>query len=61
MLEQESGYSLEATDVAHFRESILSGIWPTAEAALERMSVGDTDGLMVRDCNFATSTYAKHI
>ncbi|OZJ03149.1 hypothetical protein BZG36_03888 [Bifiguratus adelaidae] len=44
-LEKESGIQLEAPAVAHFRESILSGNWTTAEGLLPSLRKSDGAGL----------------
>lgn len=47
-LEAESGYSMEAPEVSQFRQYILDGLWPKAEAALVRLGVQEDEGLWVR-------------
>ncbi|KAH9483891.1 WD repeat-containing protein 26-like protein [Psilocybe cubensis] len=44
-LEAESGYTMEAPEVTQFRQYILEGMWPKAEAALMRLGVHEEDGL----------------
>ncbi|OCH88195.1 WD40 repeat-like protein [Obba rivulosa] len=44
-LEAESGYVMEAPEVAEFRKCILDASWDRAEAALLRLGVGDDDRL----------------
>ncbi|KJA27057.1 hypothetical protein HYPSUDRAFT_131958 [Hypholoma sublateritium FD-334 SS-4] len=44
-LEAESGYTMEAPEVSQFRQYILDGLWPKAEAALVRLGVHEDEGL----------------
>ena len=46
-LEAESGYVMENSSVAEFRQCILEGAWKEAEAALPRLGVTHDDGLWV--------------
>ncbi len=59
-LEAESGFSMEASDVTHFRQCILDGVWDKAEAALTRLGVTDADGLMVRCCLFSRRVLSSY-
>lgn len=47
ILEAESGYTMESSEVSEFRQCILDGAWDSAEAALMRLGVADDDGLWV--------------
>ncbi|TFK76226.1 WD40 repeat-like protein [Pluteus cervinus] len=44
-LEAESGYSMEAVEVSEFRQYVLDGLWPKADAALMRLGVKDEEDL----------------
>ncbi|KDR73582.1 hypothetical protein GALMADRAFT_620676 [Galerina marginata CBS 339.88] len=44
-LEAESGYTMESPEVSQFRQYILDGMWPKAEAALARLGVQEEEGL----------------
>ncbi|KAI9018075.1 WD40-repeat-containing domain protein [Phycomyces nitens] len=45
MLEKESGVTLESDNVTSFRQAILTGDWPTAEALLPTMALSKTEDL----------------
>ncbi|KAF8350519.1 WD40 repeat-like protein [Amanita rubescens] len=45
-LETESGYSMETQEVSQFKQYILHGHWPKAEAALTRLGVNDEASLL---------------
>ncbi|KAF9792158.1 WD40 repeat-like protein [Thelephora terrestris] len=45
-LEAESGYTMESTEVAEFRNYVMEASWEQAEAALIRLGVTDEDNLM---------------
>ncbi|THH20764.1 hypothetical protein EUX98_g8521 [Antrodiella citrinella] len=45
ILEAESGYTMETSEVSEFRQCILDGAWDSAEAALMQLGVADDDGL----------------
>jgi hypothetical protein len=49
-LEAESGYMMEASEVSEFRKYILEASWGSAEDALTRLGVTDSDGLWVCAC-----------
>lgn len=44
-LEAESGYAVEAPEVASFRRAVLDGAWDEAEAALGHLGLANTDDL----------------
>lgn len=46
-LEAESGYTMESPEVSQFRQYVLDGMWPKAEAALGRLGVQEKEGLLV--------------
>lgn len=46
-LEAESGYTMEASEVALFRRYIMEASWNDAEDTLMRLGVTDTAGLWV--------------
>lgn len=45
-LEAESGYSLERSEVTHFRRYILDGSWSKADAALHHLHIEDPESLL---------------
>lgn len=46
-LEAESGFTMESTEVAEFRQCILDADWMRADAALMRLGVADDERLWV--------------
>jgi hypothetical protein len=47
-LEAESGYSMESSEVAQFKQYILDGLWSKAEASLTRLGLKNDAKLWVR-------------
>ncbi|KII88044.1 hypothetical protein PLICRDRAFT_30507 [Plicaturopsis crispa FD-325 SS-3] len=45
-LEAESGYSLESMEVSEFRDYIIHGAWPSAEAALQHLAIDEEEALL---------------
>ena len=58
-LEAESGYTMEAPEVASFRRYIMQASWSAAEEALMRLGVTDAAGLWVSVSSTRFPRYSK--
>ena len=48
---------MESPEVSQFRQLILDGLWPKAEAALMRLGVDEEEGLWVRSPHYSSLAF----